>query len=482
MDSDKEITAFFSGWSAIIESNGLYLGGSNNNKVTIGVGSEPFKRLAPPIPPWYSSHMTIMSNDTAYNVDIQLDGREQYIWHLSVDPHGNLGNPDEETQTILSWNSNDFNEQGRYHLIKGMTPETGEVVVQDMREITEYTVTGISDIQYFSIVWEKENCESGDCEQDCESTAMMDLTLSGENLNGAHTFQATIGRDKFEKITSAPPKPPSYSSYMAILSKDWKHLSYQVFDRENSTDEWLIVINPVGSGSVGSVSTALLSWSFPQIDEGIFQLVKVQFEEETIIETELLVDNMNTTNQYEISGDHTDQYFKIKYKCSDDPCISDPSQCEKSVRLALNTGWNLISLPLVIKDKRLKAIFPEAQEVYQFKDGTYELIEGYDAQLENGIGYWVSMPEDRIYDIHGVPYKGFDISVKPGWHLLGCPFESSSAKSLPDGAIESMFEYSNQSYDFITECQPGMGFWINVLDLDNNQENVNLKIQLSESK
>jgi fibronectin type 3 domain-containing protein len=481
MDSDKAVTAFFSGWSAIIESKGVDMGSYYKTEVTIGVGSEPYQTLSPPTPPWYSSYMSILSLDKDVTVDIQLDGKNTYTWLLSVDPHGNVGNAQEESHSMLSWDPAHFSSQGTYRLIEGIDPETSVVVIDNMRETTQYTITGISERQNYSVVWENNSCEPPNCGQHCTGTALIALTLNGENLGGMHTFNASIGRDNFEKTTSAPPKPPNYSAYMAIVSKDWQHLSTQVHNRETLDNEWLIVVNPVGLRESGAISTASLSWTFPQLDEGYFELVKVTFEGEQMIENEQLVENMRQTHRLDISGDNTDQYFLIKYHCLDDPCITDPAQCQETFTMELFKGWNMIALPLVMPDKRLNAIFPEAQEVYSYNNGSYHLIENKTGQLENGVGYWISMPEDRIYELHGAPYQGLETSLEPGWHLLGCPFAETVPESSPVGAIESMFDYTNKSYNYMTSCQPGLGFWVNIVDVDNSHVSVAINV-FSESE
>jgi hypothetical protein len=473
MDTDKNITALFSGWSAIIESKGVDMGTYYKSDVTIGVGSEPYHKLSAPMPPWYASYMSIRSDDKDYHVDIQIDGKDSYTWVLSVDPHGNVGNIHESSHTKLSWNPDHFSSDGTYRLIKGIQPETSVIVVDNMRAVTEYTVTGLNGGQLYSVIWETQTCESPNCGQMCSGTGLMALTLEGDNM-GMHTFNVTIGRDRFEKTTHAPPKPPLYAAYMAILSKDWKYLSSYVFDRTTDTDEWFIVVNPVGSRSAETVASAKLSWSFPQLDEGYFELRKVSFENEQVMDQEQVVANMSNINEYDITGDNTDQYYQIKYHCVDDSCTTDPSNCQKTFTMAFQEGWNMVSLPLIMKDSRLNAIFPGAQEVYLYKNGSYELIEGKDARLENGMGYWISMPENKTYELQGSPYKGFDISLTPGWHLLGCPFESALPESTPVGAIESMFDYTNKAYNLMNSCQPGLGYWINIVD--NDQMEVRLRV------
>lgn len=146
-------------WETAINLQGRKLGGQNHVNITIGVGPDEITIDSPPASPAFSCALAIIpvpDMQTTINKYIQKHGDNTYHWALAVNPHGNLGPPVDETAT-LSWNPDTFYDQGFYMLHKGYDGK-GEVVISDMRSITEYEVTGKNENQYFSVVWIDEYC------------------------------------------------------------------------------------------------------------------------------------------------------------------------------------------------------------------------------------------------------------------------------------------------------------------------------------
>ena len=186
MDSNKEVTALFSGWAMDIIAEGVNLNGYYKSQVTLGVGSEAFNRQAPPSPPRYSSLMRLKNNNKLVNVDIRLEGDTQYQWIFMIDPHGNIGAQEIEQSSVIQWDPMAFASLGTYQLFKGQDIDTATLVISNMREINEYTVTGFNEEQTYSIVWKLPD---SDQEQPVSIRPIsIDLHCESDNLGGAYKF------------------------------------------------------------------------------------------------------------------------------------------------------------------------------------------------------------------------------------------------------------------------------------------------------
>jgi len=136
-------------WSAPIKAVGQNLGGMNEYEVIIGVGANQITEPAPPSPPIYSVKMELMVNESLILKDIQKDGLNQYVWQIAIDPHGNVGSPEARTAT-LSWDPAQLGA-GSVELIN----EDGQLIA-DMKTVNSAKISGMSDVQYLSVVYTPE--------------------------------------------------------------------------------------------------------------------------------------------------------------------------------------------------------------------------------------------------------------------------------------------------------------------------------------
>jgi hypothetical protein len=133
--------------------------------------------------------------------------------------------------------------------------------------------------------------------------------------------------------------------------------------------------------------------------------------------------------------------------------------------LHLPKNWSMISLPVEPSDRRMKALFPEAEAVFEFSSqyGQYTPLDPNSA-LEAGEGYWIYLPEEKTYSLTGSPIYHFEIpEAKGGWSMIGaCSYPS--APSVDQGTVRAIFGFSSK-YNFIEpgdSLQPGKGYWINL--------------------
>jgi hypothetical protein len=463
MDSDKEITAMFSGWAADIHAQGLNLNGYYQSLVTIGVGFEAFFRDAPPAPPRYSSLMRLKYNNKDGVTLIQQDNQDVYQFVLSIDPHGNMGPPQQAQSTVVKWDPETFASSGTYQLIEGNDIENATIVIENMRETTEYTVTGLSSNQIYSIIWIPPVIVPPGDQPVQLNSIMMSLLCESENFGGAYRSIATIGLDRFAKATSSPPAPPVSSTGMSIITRDGKYLTVHMQEEGKTQYEWFIVVTPAGDAlPIGSENTVNLSWELSEESyTGTFQLIKQKIEDGEFVDDEISVEDMSKTKNISITGDDRKQYFKIVCQLNVNPVDPEEPDCE--FQLDLEAGWNLISLPLIPENNIAKYIIPGVQTIYQYIDGGYKEISNTDP-LESGIGYWVLVSSDTTVNIQGQCFNHYSKELKQGWYLLGCIESSASPGTNVANSIEVMYQYIDGSYEIVTECKPGYGFWINMLE------------------
>jgi hypothetical protein len=132
-----------------------------------------------------------------------------------------------------------------------------------------------------------------------------------------------------------------------------------------------------------------------------------------------------------------------------------------TVSVSFNTGWNMISIPLVVPDYRKIILFPSAISGAFAYEGVYVEKD----TLENGVGYWLKFSSSGLYKLNGDAIDNLTISVTDGWNLIGSitdPVPTSSISSIPGGIITSQFFEYTTAYQSADTIKPGVGYWVKV--------------------
>jgi|GEM_PF-1346200 len=126
----------------------------------------------------------------------------------------------------------------------------------------------------------------------------------------------------------------------------------------------------------------------------------------------------------------------------------------------LSGGWNLISLPVAVPDRRKTALFPTAiSNSFAYLDGGYAAKE----TLQNGLGYWVKFAAEQYKSILGGAINADSVQVIKGWNLIGSisqPVSVASITSEPPGIVTSDFFSYSQSYQSADTIYPARGYWV----------------------
>ena len=133
-----------------------------------------------------------------------------------------------------------------------------------------------------------------------------------------------------------------------------------------------------------------------------------------------------------------------------------------NVNIQINSGWNLISVPVVTNDFRKESLFPTAQSDAFAYAGIYEIRD----TLKNGEGYWLKFNEPQSVLVSGIKLEYDTIDVRQGWNIIG-----SLTKNIPTASvnplgvnIESNFFTFNNGYQITDSVKGGQGVWVKVTD------------------
>lgn len=127
----------------------------------------------------------------------------------------------------------------------------------------------------------------------------------------------------------------------------------------------------------------------------------------------------------------------------------------------VNTGWNLISLPVNVIDNRKTFLFPDAtSNAFRYDNGYVQSDSIY-----NGLGYWLKFNSARTYNISGLEMDSIIISVKTGWNLIGGlnhQINVGDIRTIPENLLSSSFYGYESGYLPTTIILPGKGYWVKV--------------------
>jgi len=163
----------------------------------------------------------------------------------------------------------------------------------------------------------------------------------------------------------------------------------------------------------------------------------------------------------------------------DDDCdgaIDD--NCTASFNINLKQGWNLISLPLDLRNKTLgyalSSIDNKYANVFTYINGEWLQLSD-DSRVDETMGLWVNVLENVTLRINGTFIYNSSFNLSQGYNLIGYPRLSQrnvwSVFSNVLSEVENIFGYENKtwkSYKFfkiintLDYIKPGFGYWVEV--------------------
>src|ERR1041385_682043 len=123
-------------------------------------------------------------------------------------------------------------------------------------------------------------------------------------------------------------------------------------------------------------------------------------------------------------------------------------------------GWNLLSLPVLTDDPRVRVLFPTALSSAFSYQGGYSKRDS----LDNGSGYWIKFPDSTLVNLGGTTITQETVKVSKNWNLIGCPSypgRISDITAVGTNIRSPYFGYSSASGYFVEDTlKPGSGYWL----------------------
>jgi hypothetical protein len=127
----------------------------------------------------------------------------------------------------------------------------------------------------------------------------------------------------------------------------------------------------------------------------------------------------------------------------------------------VHSGWNLLSLPVVVQDGRKSVLFPTARSEAFIYNGGYNKRD----TLQAGIGYWLKFAQPETISIVGTHRFPETLAVNSRWNMIGSidtKTPISRVTIIPSqNIISSYFAYvPGRGYIEVDTLESGKGYWV----------------------
>ena len=115
-------------------------------------------------------------------------------------------------------------------------------------------------------------------------------------------------------------------------------------------------------------------------------------------------------------------------------CLS--GTMDDTARIHVSSGWNVISIPVIVPDGRVSVLFPGAISPAYKYNGVYSTED----TLKPGVGYWMKFAQPDSVTLIGAHYT-LEITLRPGWNLIGSPKDKVPFNHLLTDICEQLPSY-----------------------------------------
>ena len=127
---------------------------------------------------------------------------------------------------------------------------------------------------------------------------------------------------------------------------------------------------------------------------------------------------------------------------------------------ALNIGWNLTSVPLLVNDYGKNVLFPTAGTPAFAFQGAYVQKD----PVANGYGFWLKYHSADPVSMNGYSVSYLTVKVNAGWNIIGSlstPIAIANIGSLQGNMTISVpYEFDPGGYVHADSIRPGYGYWV----------------------
>ena len=155
--------------------------------------------------------------------------------------------------------------------------------------------------------------------------------------------------------------------------------------------------------------------------------------------------------------DYSNAFFDSMDECFE---VCENSPPSETVSYSIQSGWNLVGLPLGVNNSSYQILFPSAIEgtLYSFEIG-YNLEEF----LNPGIGYWLRFPFPSTPEISGNAILEINIPLSQGWNLMSgiCqPYDITNIYDPNNIIVQGTFYGFENGYAEVSQLIPGKSYWV----------------------
>jgi alpha-mannosidase len=134
-----------------------------------------------------------------------------------------------------------------------------------------------------------------------------------------------------------------------------------------------------------------------------------------------------------------------------------------TLSVAVESNWNLLSLPLRNDLAAVPGIFPTATSWWKYVPGA-----GYVSfdTMRVGTGYWMKFPQGEVVPVSGQPVAADTAVVEEGWNIVGSvslPLPATAITTIPPNLIGSLFYSFSVGYQASDTLLPGRGYWVRLI-------------------
>jgi hypothetical protein len=130
-----------------------------------------------------------------------------------------------------------------------------------------------------------------------------------------------------------------------------------------------------------------------------------------------------------------------------------------SVSSSVASGWNLVSLPVVLPDQSRLAVFPTSTSAAFAYESGYQQRD----TLARGEGYWLKFSNADPVNLIGEPAILDSIPLLTGWNIIGSVSTAVSVgavASVPGGILSTPFYSYSGAYTVADSIRPMQGYWV----------------------
>ena len=167
-------------------------------------------------------------------------------------------------------------------------------------------------------------------------------------------------------------------------------------------------------------------------------------------------DGVYVTGYTRSYGAGNDDTILIKYSR-----LSSTSTADLTFTLELFAGWNMVSLPVLPDDPLASTVLSgiEFNQLVTWSGTGYVTA----SEFEAGRGYWLLVMEDTNVTISGTPVQSLNLTLAPGWSMIGGPDNDvPTADAFP--GFYQLVTWTGTGYTSATVFEPGKGYWALVLE------------------